>query len=241
MKPKGLFVTIKEKDEVIEMFKKIRKKYENPNPSSIRQRVLICKSYCRDVSDAINNCFAAEMWGPRQYLQKLNDYMKNDNINNIQVIVYDVSNIIISLLDIVRKAVPISELPSCKHVAELSVNDAVSAVNDLGKNKIVNTTICAILLGKNIADRIEISDIENYYLDNYNQLVKEIREKNETISGTEAFLMMKFEAELAYCQQARVKTGLGIVKEISGIVGNISEIIEKYEKVSNSETRSLSN
>ena len=46
----------------------------------------------------------------------------------------------------------------------------------------------------------------------------------------EKFLLNKFKAELGYCQKARIKTGLGVVKEIIGIIGNIDDAIEKYEE-----------
>ena len=45
----------------------------------------------------------------------------------------------------------------------------------------------------------------------------------------EEYLLMKFKAELGYCQKARIKTGLGAVKEIVGIIGNIDDAIENYE------------
>ena len=47
----------------------------------------------------------------------------------------------------------------------------------------------------------------------------------------EVFLMAKYKAELGYCHQARVKTGIGIVKEIVGIIRNADESISKYEEM----------
>ena len=46
----------------------------------------------------------------------------------------------------------------------------------------------------------------------------------------EEYLLNKFKAELGYCQRARIKTGLGITKEIVGIIGNIDDVITKYEE-----------
>lgn len=45
----------------------------------------------------------------------------------------------------------------------------------------------------------------------------------------EEYLLRKFKAELGYCQKARIKTGLGAVKEIVGIIGNIDDAIKNYE------------
>ena len=53
----------------------------------------------------------------------------------------------------------------------------------------------------------------------------------------EVFLMAKYQAELGYCHQARVKTGIGIVNEIVGIIKNADEVIGKYEnRISNTGT-----
>ena len=89
--------------------------------------------------------------------------------------------------------------------------------------------MCAGLLGKNISDSIEISDVEKYYLRQIEELERELAEEHREMCNIEVFLMAKYQAELGYCHQARVKTGIGTVKEIVGIINNASEAIRKYE------------
>ena len=55
----------------------------------------------------------------------------------------------------------------------------------------------------------------------------EKREPNDM----EEFLLTKYRAEICYCHNARLKTGIGIVKELSSITQNITEHIQKYEKL----------
>lgn len=62
------------------------------------------------------------------------------------------------------------------------------------------------------------------------ELETELQEVNRPPIEMEKYLLNKFKAELGYCQKARIKTGLGVVKEIIGIIGNIDAAIEKYEE-----------
>ena len=78
--------------------------------------------------------------------------------------------------------------------------------------------------------RIQISDIESFYEERIKELETEIQLAGRPPIDMEKYLLNKFKAELGYCQKARIKTGLGVVKEIIGIIGNIDAAIEKYEE-----------
>ena len=138
---------------------------------------------------------------------------------------------LLGLRNIIVGSTPIKDLPSCKRLTELSTGDAISAINDLGKNNIVKAIVCAGLLGKNIADRIEISDVEKFYMRQIEELERELAEEQREMCDIELFLMAKYRAELGYCHQARVKTGLSILKEIVSIIKNADEVIRKYEEM----------
>ena len=146
-------------------------------------------------------------------------------------VISEVDHILLELRYIIESSIPFEDLPSCKHLTELSTSDAISAINDLGKNSIVKAVVCAGLLGKNISDSIEISDVEKYYLRQIEELERELAEEHREMCNIEVFLMAKYQAELGYCHQARVKTGIGTVKEIVGIINNASEAIRKYEEM----------
>ena len=89
----------------------------------------------------------------------------------------------------------IKDFPLCKKLSELSIDDAVSAINDLGKNKIVKVAVCSILLGKKIYDRIQISDIESFYKERICELETELHEIERPAIDMEEYLLMKFKAE----------------------------------------------
>lgn len=47
----------------------------------------------------------------------------------------------------------------------------------------------------------------------------------------ETYLLKKFKAELGYCSEAREKAGLGIAKEIIGLIGSAADAINDYESM----------
>lgn len=226
----GIFIIVKDKESSLEQFNKLKERYGNLHGGyNLHQEVSLCKAYCHDLQSAIRECFESEMYGPQNCLKKLALYQKNDDPSKVSAISLYAADIASGLYTIILNSVPIKNFPSCKRLSELSFDDAVSAINDLGKNKIVKVAVCSILLGKKIYDRIQISDIESFYKERINELETELREIERPAIDMEEYLLRKFKAELGYCQKARIKTGLGAVKEIVGIIGNIDDAIENYE------------
>ena len=87
----------------------------------------------------------------------------------------------------------------------------------------------ATLLGLKINDVVHIEDIRKYYGDQLAQLNSEIQEKNGSISPIEHFLLDKFSAEIAYCNRALLKAGLGVTEELLALVEEGKRSIEKFE------------
>lgn len=227
----GIFIIVKDKESSLEQFNRLKERYGNLHGGyNLHQEVSLCKAYCHDLQSAIKECFESEMYAPQKCLKKLAEFQKNDDPSKVYSISMNTADIASGLYTIIKNSVPIKEFPSCKKLAELSCEDAISAINDLGKNNIVKVTVCSLLLGKKVYDRIQISDIESFYEERIKELETELQEVNRPPIEMEKYLLNKFKAELGYCQKARIKTGLGVVKEIIGIIGNIDAAIEKYEE-----------
>ena len=229
MNVQGIFYIKKAKDEALVMFDNLVAKYKSKRYIGIQQELAVCKAICYDAIQIIMACFEYNMWGPKRCIKRLQHLQGNDEIRKTKDVISEVDYILLELRYIIESSVPFEELPSCKHLTELSTSDAISAINDLGKNSIVKAVVCAGLLGKNISDSIEISDVEKYYIRQIEELERELAEEHREMCNIEVFLMAKYQAELGYCHQARVKTGIGTVKEIVGIINNASEAIRKYE------------
>ena len=227
----GIFIIVKDKESSLEQFNHLKERYGNLHGGyNLNQKVRLCKAYCHDLQSAIRECFESEMYGPQWCLRKLTLYQKNDDSSKVSAISLYAGDIASGLYTIILNSVPIRDFPSCKKLSELSLDDVVSAINDLGKNNIVKVTVCSLLLGKKVYDRIQISDIESFYEDQIKELETEIQLAGRPPIDMEEYLLNKFKAELGYCQRARIKTGFSIVKEIVGIIGNIKDAINKYEE-----------
>ncbi len=229
MKLLGLFITVNGKDAALASFDSLICKYRNKCPINDRQGVCICKEYCHDAISLINECFAAEMWGPQRCIKRLKEYQGNDDICKVQVIMFDVCKIVTELRSIIETSIPIKDLPSCKQLTELTVSDAISASKDLVKSNILKNAITIALLVKDGCDCVKISDIEGFYKAELKQLQSEVRELGREMSPVEVFLMKKYKAELAYCYEAAVKTGLSIAKEVLDLIGDVKKAISDYE------------
>lgn len=230
MKLLGIFITIKGKEEALACIDAHISKYKSKHAINDRQGVAICKEYCHDAILLINECFAAEMWGPQKCVKRLMEFQKNDNINNVNSILLNVIDLLMELRRIVENSVLIEDLPSCKELTKLSFEDAVSAVKDLTKCKFLKNIASFGLLIKDGYDSVKISNVEDYYMAEMKQLQLELSELGREMSPVEFFLMKKYKAELAYCHQARIKTNIGIAKEVIGLIKDAEEAIRDYEE-----------
>lgn len=229
MKLLGIFITVNGRDVALASFDSLIRKYSNKHAVNDHQGVCICKEYCHDIISLINECFAAEMWGPQRCIKRLREYQGNDDVNKAQMIMFDVCNVVTGLRSIIETSIPIKDLPSCKRLTELTISDAISASKDLVKSNILKNAITIGLLVKDGCDCVKISDIEGFYKAELKQLQSEVRELGREMSPVEVFLMKKYKAELAYCYEAAVKTGLSIAKEVLDLIGDVKKAISDYE------------
>lgn len=227
---KGIFIIVKKKESALEIFNGLKSKYGFIHSGySQSQQLSLLKAYCHDVINAITECFEARMYGPCACIKKITHIKANDDLYRVSSNAMSVANIVIDLYNIIDGSIPLKDFPSCKQLSNLSVDDAVSAVNDLTRNHIVKASVCAVLLGKKVSDIIKISDIEDFYLNQINEMTSELRELGREPVPMESYLLKKFRAELGYCAQARLKVGLGIAKEVIGLIGSVAGAINDYE------------
>lgn len=226
----GIYIVVKDKTEALELFEQLKIRYGFLHGGySSQQQFSLFKSYCHDVASAIRECFEYQMLGPNKCLKKISQLQAQDNLYLLDSNATIVSELTIFLYSIIRDAVPLSEFPSCRKLAEMSIGDAISVVNDLNSNHIVKGAVCAGLLGKKVSDVIKISDVEAFYVDRINQLENELRELGRAPISMEEYLLKKFKGELAYCHKARITAGLGIAKEIISLIVNVDAAIDDYE------------
>lgn len=228
----GIFIIVKKKEEALDIFNGLKSKYGFlPSAYSQSQELSLFKAYCHDVINAITECFESQMYAPANYIKRISHIQKSDDLYKLSSNVIRVADIVADLYNIIDTSIPLKDFPSCKKLADLSVDDAISAVNDLTRNNIVKGSVCIALLGKKATELVKISDVEEFYISRINELTSELRELDREPIPMETYLIKKFKAELGYCSEARVKTGLGIAKEIIGLIGSATDAINDYESM----------
>lgn len=128
------------------------------------------------------------------------------------------NGMLLDLKYMAQNSIPIKDFPSCKKLTELSCEDAISLSKDLVKNGIIKSGIGIIMLGKAVADGIEIVHIRQFYENMLNELQREINEEQHVLIPIEQFLIEKCNAEIGYCDIAMIKTGLKAGKEIKELM-----------------------
>lgn len=224
-----IYVAIKGKDYVLKMIRDLCDKYHNKSLPDNKQQRALFRNYCHDTLVVFKECFETSMLGMMRLIKKVEDFQRQDNID-IKAAALEISNILIGFYSLVVSMVAIKDLPSCRDLLELSAEDIIEKAKDLVKNDIVKAGIGARLLGSKSNNIVKIENIRDYYQSNLEELRNEIWIKAKPISPIEQFLLDKFNAEIAYCNLALLKSGIGISKELMDFANISKNHIEKFEK-----------
>ena len=232
MEVKGIFVTRIGKANAKLCFDEIAKKYGNRTDlisGNPMQKSAIMKSYCHDLTEMIDNVFFGEMYGASRCKRRLNE-LSNKPIDDmhLQSSISEILGIIIDLTNIIKDSTPINELPSCKSLTEMEVEDAISASKDLVKSSVIKVVIGTLLTFVNANKVVGIIEVRNYYKDLKKELEFELNEEQREATEIEQFLMDKYEAEIGYCNLAGLKVGLLGFNEIVNLADNAKKAIDKF-------------
>ena len=223
-----IYVGIKDKEYIRSRIDALCKKYnERQVPDYVQKRSLL-RNFCNDALILFDDCFETSLLGMTRCIRKVKGYQTEDNVD-IDRVVLDMVDLLYRLKGNVETMIPIKDMPSCRKLAELSPEDIISKSKDLVKSDFVKAAVSAVLLGKKVNDVVHIEDVRKYYSDQLAQLNSEIQEKNGSISPIEHFLLDKFSAEIAYCNRALLKAGLGVTEELLALVEEGKRSIEKFE------------
>lgn len=232
MEIKGIFVTRIDKANAKLCFDEIVEKYGNRTgliSGNSMQKSAIMKSYCHDLTEMIDRVFFSEMYGASRCKRRLKE-LSNRPVDDmhLQSSISEILGMIIDLKNIIKNSTPIDELPSCKSLTEMKIEDAISASKDLVKNSVVKVLIGSLLTFVNANKVVGIIEVSNYYKDQKEELEFELKEEQREATDIERFLMDKFEAEIGYCNLAGLKVGLSGFNEIVNLVDNAKKAIEKF-------------
>lgn len=234
MEVKGIFVIKNGKDSTIVKIEDLGKKYSSKtliHSGSNSQQIATFKAYCHDVVEMFKECFEMEMWGIsrcKRFVEGLSATMSD--VNKIPQSLLVIFNMLIDLLSIAKEAIPIKDMPSCKALTELSVEDAIAASKDLIKSDIIKGISGALLVGVKTSDFVNVVRVKSYYSNLIKELNTEIADSKRSMSSIEQFLMDKYEAEMGYCDLALIKIGTTGLHEVAKLTELAEKNIAKYEK-----------
>lgn len=232
MEVKGIFVTRVNKAEARECFNEIKTKYGNRTTlqnGTDQQKAFFIKAYCRDLTTTIDKVFHGEMYGAMRCKRRIKELSsKSVDTLHLTSTFSEILGIIIDLSNIIEDSVPISDLPSCKSLIDMTVDDAISASKDLVSSNIVKVVIGVLLTFVDAGKIVGVIEVRNYYKDQKKELESELQEERREAIGIEQFLMDKYDAEIGYCNLAGLKVGLSGFKEVLDLKDNAQKAIDKF-------------
>lgn len=232
MEVKGIFITRFSKADAKICFDEIARKYGNRTAligGNSMQKSAMMKSYCNDLTEMIDKVFSGEMYGASRCKRRIKELSKKpiDDMH-LQSSISEILGIIIDLNNIIKDSTPINELPSCKPLTEMEVENAISASKDLVENCVVKVVICTLLTFVNAGKIVGVIEVRNYYKNLKKELEFELKEERREATEIEQFLMDKYEAEIGYCNLAGLKVGLSGFNEIVDLADNAKKAIDKF-------------
>lgn len=230
MEVKGIFIIKVGADNLIRKIDELCSKYNSRYAVNDKQDLALCRSYCHDVISMLSTSFEAGMWGVERCKRFVERNCYSDDIKKVRATFPFILSMLLELKSLAQNCIPLKDFPSCKKLTELSCEDAISVSKDLVKNGIIKSGIGIIMLGKAVADGIEIVHIRQFYENMLNELQREMTEEQHTLIPIEQLLIEKCNAEIGYCDIAMIKTGLKAGKEIKGLMDAAHKNIEKFEK-----------
>lgn len=229
MMSKGIYVGVKEIDYIVGKIDSLCSKFCPRQVSDSSQRRALFKHFCYDTIAVFDDCFEPSLLGIKQCKRRVETYRAMDD-PEIDSASRDIVGMLWELKAIVRKMVPIKDLPSCKDLVKLSAGDIISKAKDLIGSGVVKAGVAGALLGLKINDVVRIEDVLHYYHGLLAELNSEVEEQKDVVSPFEQFLIDKCNAEIGYCNCALLKTGIGITEELKSLVEMGKEHIERYEQ-----------
>ena len=224
----GTYYYIGEKEDVLKSIDETMSAYNRNDVSCNKHGGALLKSYCHAAIKVLDRYFASDLRAVRKCRKHFEKLAYSDILEIVPYRFLDVSDTLNNLKTIVKNSVKISDMPSCKDMLELSLEDAVSIANNFNSDRNTKGVITIGMLGKKIGDIITIGDIRSYYQDRLDGLEREVNEDNGQASVTESFLLAKFKCELGYCHKAIIKTGVGVFKGVRDLLTQADEDIKAF-------------
>lgn len=177
------------------------------------------RAFCDKVYKILSNRFVQGLYAIERTKRKLKAEMTSDNA----ILLMDASvyalDVICDIKDRFAHVIPLSKLPSCKHMLSLEKDLIKTAIKELCENNpIVKQLVNIGAIAKGIYDADTIIQVLLFYKDFVVELEREQNDEHWTLCEMEQWLLDKSNAECGYCYLALLKVGCSLSKDIHDFI-----------------------
>ena len=198
------------------------------------------KHFCERTKQLLETKYE-KTYGTAKCIQRLNMYIESKS----DILLSDGVTYSIGLLGELRcmlgSMIPLRNLPSCKSLLNVSNDDAMECMKDMTNSRFARMGLGIVSILSKVNDNVTIWNVWQYYNDIIRELDREVQMDSWTLTPIEQILYAKAKAERAYCYKAMLKTGVGFVHELKGIIDEASadDDIKRFETINSLKSDSL--
>lgn len=201
--------------DVADAFEYTRKHKVILNQSDIASQ----RAFCDKVYKILSTRMVQGLYAVEKTKKKLKAEMTSDNA----ILLMDASayafGVICDIKNRFAHVIPLSDLPSCKHMLSLEKDLIKTAIKELYEDTpVVKQLINIGAIAKGIYDADMIIQVLLFYKDFVVELEREKNDEHWTLCEMEQWLLDKSNAECGYCYLALLKVGCTLSKDIHDFI-----------------------
>ena len=199
--------------------------------NGIREEKALSRLYCEKTISLLDHWFE-DTYGVDKCKQKLKPYKDSDNIEMLRIGKRYSDELLLEINGMLGNMIPLKDLPSCKPLLDCTNDLAIECVKDMANNRFAKIGLGLVSMLSKVNDKVTIQSVWQYYDNMIQELEREVQMDSWSLTPAEQLLYDKAKAERGYCFKAMLKTDVGFVHELKGIIdeATANDDIRKYEK-----------
>lgn len=189
--------------------------------NGVQEEKKLNKLYCEKTVNLLDKWFE-NAYGIDKYKRRLKPYKDSDDIKMLGIGKMYADEILLEINVMVGNMIPMKDLPSCKPLLDCSIDIAMECVKDMTNSKFAKIGLGLVSILAKLNDKVTIAQVWQYYNDIVNELDREVQMDSWVLTPVEQMLYFKARAERGYCYKAMLKTGVGLVHELKGIIDEVT-------------------
>lgn len=193
------------------------------------------RTFCNKVYSILSTRMVQGLYAVEKTKHKLKEGMTSDNATILLGTSSYALSVLCEIKDRFSHAIPLSQLPSCKHFLSNENDLFEAAIKELCDNAIVKQLINIGAIAKGVYDATTIVEVLMFYRNIVRELEWEINNANWKLCDVERWLLDKAKAECGYCFLALVKVGYSISRDIKDFINEVKaqNYIKEFEEKAN--------